>query len=472
MRDGPVTIAADPQAEAWDLLGADFLKNGLQAVVSTGAAAWPETNLAKAKVEVVDDDQHILRLDLVPPHDLADRNTASIHVGLRHDKDQTIIAVASFGYLRVHALARRRRGRALRHLIDNKEAEIVPGLRVLPAGIPQSDHHLGPASVKHLVCVLILVFGDILCPNPGAEPIDYRHIYSDLSHPVLQGRRNLPDTHGNTYPGVPGLTLACDLTGSRVDGATRNDEGVSTMFGVGYQEMLLIGLAALLLFGPGKLPEVMGQAGKWYKQFRDVTSELTGEFEKTVAEAKGEFEGAVGDLGPMQKQVNSITKSVQKDLGVNGKGKTTTAGKKTTTSGTGSKAKSSTAAKSSSKSTSTSKTTSSRTSNGASATRTNQTKKSSMTTGKPVVNASKEDPFASVSLFEQPERPTKRRARSATPSALTDRTPRDIVDFEPDGASDATAATSAPATAAFDPEDPIARARQRRLRAGYAQATA
>ena len=59
------------------------------------------------------------------------------------------------------------------------------------------------------------------------------------------------------------------------------------MFGVGYQEMLLIGLAALLLFGPGKMPEMMSQAGKWYKQFRDVTSELSGEFNKTVAEAKG-----------------------------------------------------------------------------------------------------------------------------------------------------------------------------------------
>lgn len=250
------------------------------------------------------------------------------------------------------------------------------------------------------------------------------------------------------------------------------------MFGVGYQEMLLIGLAALLLFGPGKLPEVMSQAGKWYKQFRDVTSGLTDEFNKTVAEAKGELEGVVGDLGPMQKQVDSITKSVQKDLGANGKNRTTSTGKKTTGT-SASKAKSSTASKtgtaaksSATKSTSTSKSSSSRTSTGTGTSRTNQPK-SNTTTAKAVVTASKEDPFASVSLFEQPERPTQRRARSATPRALTDLTPRDQPESGNDGVKDAPVKTSTtPVAAVIDADDPIARARQRRLRAGYAQASA
>jgi Sec-independent protein translocase protein TatA len=235
------------------------------------------------------------------------------------------------------------------------------------------------------------------------------------------------------------------------------------MLGVGYQELFLIGLAALLLFGPGKLPEVMGQAGKWYKQFRDVTSELTGEFEKTVAEAKSEMGDLGLDLGPMQKQVNSITKSVQKDLGGTGK-KTTTTGSKAKST-TGSK---STSSKSTSASKSTGKTTSSRTSTGASATRTN-TSKPNMTTGKPVVVASKEDPYASISMFEQAERKPKRRARAATPSIFTDPTPRDIEAMEP--AVD-TPKANAPAGIVIDADDPIARARQRRLKAGYAQATA
>jgi len=86
-----------------------------------------------------------------------------------------------------------------------------------------------------------------------------------------------------------------------------------------------------------------------------------------------------------------------------------------------------------------------------------------------VVVATKDDPYASLSLFEQPERKPRRRARSATPSVISDLTPRD------NGHEDAMAAatvTEAPAAISFDQDDPLARARQRRLKAGYAQATA
>lgn len=235
------------------------------------------------------------------------------------------------------------------------------------------------------------------------------------------------------------------------------------MFGIGYQEMLLIGLAALLLFGPGKLPEVMSQAGKWYKQFRDITGELSGEFNKTIAEAKGELDSLGVDLGPMQQQLNSINKSVQKDLG--GK-KTTTTGKKATTSSTAKKTGTTTGAKSST--TSSARTSAARSS--ATKTSSSPAAKPNMTSGKPVVVASKEDPFAGISLFEEAERKPVRRARSATPSIFSDLTPRDAA---PDGATDtAVRPAMAAEPIAIDPNDPIARARRRRITAGYTQATA
>jgi sec-independent protein translocase protein TatA len=236
------------------------------------------------------------------------------------------------------------------------------------------------------------------------------------------------------------------------------------MLGIGMQEMLIIGVAALLLFGPGKLPEVMSQAGKWYKQFRDVTSDLTGEFNKTVAEAKGELEGLGVDLGPMQKQVNSISRSVQKDLGGTTGSKSTSAGKKTTST--------SSAAKKSGTST-TAKSTTSRSTTGSKSAVTNKSTttaaKPSVTKPKPVVVASKEDPFAGVSLFEQAERKPRRRSRSATPAAFTDLTPR-IDDVIEESVAAPVSAEKAPVT--FDQNDPLARARQRRIKAGYAQATA
>jgi len=241
------------------------------------------------------------------------------------------------------------------------------------------------------------------------------------------------------------------------------------MFGVGYQEMLLIGLAALLLFGPGKLPEVMSQAGKWYKQFRDVTAGLTDEFNKTVAEAKTELDGMGIDLGPMQKQVDSISKSVQKDLG--GAKKTTSTGKRTTgTAKSSTSSKATTSKSASSKSTTAKKTsTSTKAASGTDARTNTTTAKPNMTTGRKVETASKEDPYASLSLFEQPERPTKRRVRSATPSALTDLTPR----IGEESTANAGAEKAAdPVSEVFDADDPISRARQRRLRAGYAQLSA
>jgi len=40
------------------------------------------------------------------------------------------------------------------------------------------------------------------------------------------------------------------------------------MFGIGMEEMFLILMIALLLFGPGKLPEIGGYLGKGIRSFR------------------------------------------------------------------------------------------------------------------------------------------------------------------------------------------------------------
>jgi TatA/E family protein of Tat protein translocase len=240
------------------------------------------------------------------------------------------------------------------------------------------------------------------------------------------------------------------------------------MLGVGMQEMLIIGIAALLIFGPGKLPEVMGQAGKLYRDFRNMTSELTGEFEKTVAEAKDAASSLTGDLGGMQKQVNSVTASVKRDLGTGSKVTNTSSLKKTNGSSTtakktvGTAASSSKSTTSSTRSTASSSTKSSRTTSSSTSTSTSTVAKKPVT---PV--ATKEDPFADVSMFEPVAPERVRRARKATPSIITDPTPRSIlselgIDDEPQIATQATVAA----------DDPLARARQRRRNAGYAQRSA
>jgi sec-independent protein translocase protein TatA len=68
------------------------------------------------------------------------------------------------------------------------------------------------------------------------------------------------------------------------------------MFGLGPAEVILVLVIALIVFGPGRLPE-MGQAlGKSIREFREATSgitdELTREMEATERAARGETEPA------------------------------------------------------------------------------------------------------------------------------------------------------------------------------------
>ena len=61
-------------------------------------------------------------------------------------------------------------------------------------------------------------------------------------------------------------------------------EGTPPMFGIGYQEMFIVLVVAMVIFGPKRLPELAGQVGRWVRDFRRMSSDLTGEFEKTFAE--------------------------------------------------------------------------------------------------------------------------------------------------------------------------------------------
>lgn len=232
------------------------------------------------------------------------------------------------------------------------------------------------------------------------------------------------------------------------------------MFGIGYQEMMVIALIALIIFGPGKLPEVMREAGKHYKKFKGMADEMTGELNKVTAEARKELDGALGDLGPMGEDL-------EKSLGMKGagKGRTTSTGSRSTSSSAAKKSTSTGSKRSTSSSSSRSSSTSKKSSTTKSAA-SKSTTTASAVSKKPQV-ASKEDPLADFALFEGEKKSSKRRSRSAAPSAITDLTPRDIF-----GETEPEVAEKTPTSGPLDLsaiEDPVARARARRRSAGYAR---
>lgn len=55
------------------------------------------------------------------------------------------------------------------------------------------------------------------------------------------------------------------------------------MFGIGAQELILLLVGALIIFGPQRLPEIASQVGKAIRDFRRMSDDLTGEFQRSFS---------------------------------------------------------------------------------------------------------------------------------------------------------------------------------------------
>lgn len=195
--------------------------------------------------------------------------------------------------------------------------------------------------------------------------------------------------------------------------------------GMGPMEILVIAVVGLIIFGPGKLPEVAGQIGKAVRDFRRMTTDLSSEFEKTAG--LNEIKQTVQkELAGIQNEVTGVTSGVKNQLQATTSGVRNTSvspAKKPTTTSTSS---STTAKSTTSSSTSTTKST------------------TAAVAAKPEpIKASKADPLADVSFLDDLPAP------KAAPKPV------------------AKAAASSSAAPAPEVSDALARARQRRQQAGY-----
>ena len=61
------------------------------------------------------------------------------------------------------------------------------------------------------------------------------------------------------------------------------------MLGIGFFEIVIIGVAILIFVGPQKLPDVMRQAGKLFVQLRRTTNDVRATFEQVIHDAEQEL---------------------------------------------------------------------------------------------------------------------------------------------------------------------------------------
>src|SRR5206468_8201808 len=78
------------------------------------------------------------------------------------------------------------------------------------------------------------------------------------------------------------------------------------ILGMGPMELLLIIVLALIVFGPAKLPEIMGQVGKAINDFRRATSDLSEEFNRTIQSELQETKSVVDEAKSVMTDARSV----------------------------------------------------------------------------------------------------------------------------------------------------------------------
>jgi sec-independent protein translocase protein TatB len=74
------------------------------------------------------------------------------------------------------------------------------------------------------------------------------------------------------------------------------------MFDIGWSELVVIGVVALIVIGPKELPGVLRMAGQWITKIRRMASEFQGQFQEAMREA---------EMADLKKQVDDIADSTR-----------------------------------------------------------------------------------------------------------------------------------------------------------------
>src|SRR3954470_25003555 len=74
------------------------------------------------------------------------------------------------------------------------------------------------------------------------------------------------------------------------------------MFDIGWGELVVIGIVALIAIGPKELPTVLRTVGQWMGKIRRMASEFQGQFQEAMREA---------EMADLKKQFDETTSAVK-----------------------------------------------------------------------------------------------------------------------------------------------------------------
>ena len=85
------------------------------------------------------------------------------------------------------------------------------------------------------------------------------------------------------------------------------------MFDIGFWELMIIGLVALLVVGPERLPKLAYTAGKWLGKGRSMLSAIKSEIDKEMKaeELKRILEKQKKQLNPLEEVIEDTSAAVQ-----------------------------------------------------------------------------------------------------------------------------------------------------------------
>ena len=74
------------------------------------------------------------------------------------------------------------------------------------------------------------------------------------------------------------------------------------MFDIGWSELVVIGVVALIAIGPKELPGVLRAVGQWMGKIRRMASEFQGQFQEAMREA---------EMADLKKSVDEMTETAK-----------------------------------------------------------------------------------------------------------------------------------------------------------------